>query len=216
MQHSTPNAAVTPIVARLASWKLWAVSAALFVPFAWMLFASSAPFAIPEVEAACGQAPPDMRFFTTPDGMTQFLDDCGPNGRDTYRNMQLADIFYPAIIAIFMASSLSLALRRLSPRRSGILWLGALPLAGSAFDYVENAFAWLALTSYPDPIATSNLLGLASAAKTTTSWAGGLLLIAALVAITARTARARLSAARTETPVAFDRVDEREVIGSAP
>lgn len=216
MQHSTHSAAVAPIVARLASWKLWAASAALFVPFAWMFFASAAPFAIPEVEAACGQAPPDMRFFTTASGMTQFLDDCGPNGRDTYRNMQLADIFYPAIIGTFMASSLSLALRRLSPRKSRTLWLGALPLAGSAFDYLENALVWLALTSYPDSIPTSNLLGLASAAKTTTSWAAGLLLLAALAAIAARTISARLSTSTTQPAVGTDLADERDVIGSAP
>lgn len=216
MQPSTHRTAVTPFIARLGSWKLWTVSAALLVPIAWMFFASSAPFAIPEVEAACGQAPPDMRFFTTGAGVTQFLDDCGPDGRDAYRNMQLADVFYPAIVGVFMASSLSLALRRLSPRRSRILWLGALPLAAGAFDYVENTFAWFALTSYPDPTATSDLLGVASAAKTTTSWAAGLLLLATLAVIAVRTTSARISAARTETTDASDRADERDVIGATP
>jgi hypothetical protein len=216
MQLSTHDTAVTPFIARLATWKLWAVSAALLVPVAWMFFASSAPFAIPEVQAACGQAPPDMRFFTSADGVTQFLDDCGPNGRNTYRNMQLADIVYPAIVGVFMASSLSLALGRLSPRSDRALWLIALPLAGSAFDYLENTLAWLALASYPDPIATSHFLGVASAAKTTASWAAGLVLLAALAAIVARASRERLSATRTDTPVASDRADEREVIGSAP
>jgi hypothetical protein len=215
MKLSTHITSITPFVERLASWKLWAVSAALFVPFAWMFFASSAPFAVPEVQAACGQPPPDMRFFTSADGVTQFLDDCGPIGRNAYRNMQLADIFYPAIVGVFMASTLTLAIRRLSPRRNRILWLGALPLVGSAFDYLENALAWLALASYPEPIATSHLLGIASAAKTTTSWAAGLLLLAAMAAIAVRATRAQLSAASTKTPDASNRADERERIGSA-
>ena len=214
METSTQITNGTPFVARLASWKLWVASAAIFVPFAWMFFASSAPFSIPEVEAACGHAPPDMRFFTTADGVTQFLDDCGTNGRDAYRNMQLADIFYPAIIGVFLASSLSLAIKRLSPRPSRTLWLGALPLAAMAFDYLENVLAWLALTSYPDPIATTHLLGVASAAKTTTSWAAGLLLLAALAAIVVQATRARLSGANTDAPVASDRADHRELIGS--
>jgi len=202
-------------VARLASWKVWAASAAIFVPFAWMFFASSVPFAIPEVEAACGQAPPDMRWFTTSDGVNQFLDDCGTTGRDAYRNMQLADIFYPAIVGFFLASSLSLAIRRLSPRSGRSLWLSALPLAAMAFDYLENVLAWLALASYPDPIATTHLLGVASAAKTATSWAAGLLLLAALAAIVVQATRARLSRAHTDAPAASDRADERELIGSA-
>jgi hypothetical protein len=70
MRSSTQITNGTPFVARFASWKLWVASAVIFVPFAWMFFASSAPFSIPEVEAACGQAPPDMRFFTTADGVT--------------------------------------------------------------------------------------------------------------------------------------------------
>lgn len=214
MKSSTQITNGTPFVARFASWKLWVASAVIFVPFAWMFFASSAPFSIPEVEAACGQAPPDMRFFTSSDGVTQFLDDCGTNGRDTYRNMQLADIFYPAIIGVFLASSLSLAIKRLSSRPGRTLWLAALPLAAMAFDYLENILAWLALTSYPDPDATTNLLGVASAAKTTTSWAAGLLLLAAVAAIVVQATKARLSGANTETPVASDPADERELVGS--
>ena len=204
----------TPFVARLASWKVWVASVALFAPFAWMFFVSSAPFAIPEVEAACGQAPPDMRFFTTADGVTRFLDACGADGRNTYRNMQVADVFYPAIVGVFLASSLCLAIQRLSPRSSRTLWLGAVPLAAMAFDYLENVFAWLALVSYPEPIAATHLLGVASVAKTTTSWTAGLLLVAALAAIVVQATTARLSRAHANAPVASDRADERELIGT--
>ena len=214
MKMSMPDATTTPFVARFASWKVWVASAVFFVPFAWLFFASSAPFAIPEVEAACGQAPPDMRFFTSADGVTQFLEGCGTDGRDTYRRMQLADVFYPALVGVFMASSLSLAIRRLSPRSRRLLWLGALPLVATGFDYLENTLAWLALASYPDPIATSHLLGVASAAKTATSWMAGLALVAAVTAIVVRVIRSRVRAANSTVGVASARADEGDVIGS--
>ena len=121
MTPTTPLTSSTRLLTRLASWKIWIASALILVPLAWMFFASSASFAVPEVEAACGQAPPDMRLFTTADGVTQFLDGCGPDGRNAYRNMQLADIFYPTIVGVFLASSLSLAIRRLSPRSGRVL-----------------------------------------------------------------------------------------------
>lgn len=216
MTPITPPTISTPLLMRPASWKLWIASAVILVPFAWMFFASSASFAVPEVEAACAQAPPDMRFFTTADGVTQFLDGCGSEGRDAYRNMQLADIFYPAIVGIFLASSLSLAIRRLSPRPGRVLWLIALPLLGAAFDYLENALAWLALTSYPSPAATSHLLGVASAAKTAISWAAGFTLVVTLAAIAVQAVRSRLSGATAGVTVASNPVHEREAIGSAP
>ena len=215
MTPTTPLTSSTQLLARLASWKLWIASALILVPLAWMFFTSSASFAVPEVEAACGQAPPDMRFFTTADGVTQFLDECGPEGRDAYRSMQLVDIFYPAVVGVFLASSLSLAVRRLFPHLGPALWLVALPLAGAAFDYLENALAWLALASYPDPVVTSNLLGVASAAKTSTSWVAGLTLVAALVALAARAGKAWLSGATAETARALHPSDERETVGSA-
>jgi len=57
------------------------------------------------------------------------------------------------IVGVFFASSLRLARRRLSPRSGRTLWLGALPLVASAFDYLEDAYAWWASTSHPEPIA---------------------------------------------------------------
>lgn len=184
-----PSAARPGGPVRLASWRLWIMSAAIFVPFALALFASSAPFAIPEVEVACGQIPPDMRFFTSGDGVLNFLDACGPAGRDSYRNMQLADVFYPAVVGLFLASSLAIVIRRLSPGSNSLPWLATIPLLGSFFDYVENVFAWLAIAAYPSPAITNDVLGLASAAKTTTSWVGGLSLLTCLAILGARAGR---------------------------
>lgn len=194
-QGTAPTAGgpAVPVVARtmsrLASWRVWLVSASFFGVFAGVFFGSSAPFAIPTVEAVCGQAPPDVRFTSSAAEVGGFLDACGVAGREAYRSLQVADLFYPLVFALFVASSLALVISRLAPRRPSLLALAALPLVASAFDYLENACAWIALMAYPDASATSSLLGLASAAKTITSWAAGILLLALLGALVADRAR---------------------------
>ena len=177
---------------RWTSWRVWSVSAVIFVLFAGVFFASSAPFAIPEIEAACGEAPLDVRFTSSGSDVDRFLEACGPEGREAYQRMQVADLFYPSVFGVFMASSLALALSRLAPERPALLGLAALPLVASGFDYVENAFAWVALLAHPEPAATNSLLGVASAAKTTLSWLAGLLLLVSLGMIAVRAARRRV------------------------
>lgn len=176
---------------RLASWRVWSVSALVFVVFAGVFFTSSAPFAVPEVEAICGEAPPDVRFTSSATDVGRFLEACGSEGREAYRNMQVADLFYPSVFGVFMASSLALSLRRLLPRRPAMLRLAALPLVASGFDYVENGFAWMALRAFPEPVPANSLLGMASAAKTTLSWVAGVLLLIAVGTIAVRAVRRR-------------------------
>lgn len=175
----------------LASWRVWIASAALFVPFAFVFFASPAAFAIPAVEAACGQAPPDMRFYSSGDDVVSFLDACGPAGRNAYQNMQLADLVYPAIVGLFLASSLALATKRLSARHS-LRWVAVVPLVAALFDYLENAFVWLAINSHPEAIVTNEVLGFASAAKTSLSWAAGLTLLTCLAILGVHAVRGRV------------------------
>jgi len=184
-----PLATLAASMQRIGRPRVWIASSAIFALFAGLFFASSAPFAISEVEAACGQRPPDMRFFTSADDIAGFLDACGSSGRDAYRNMQIADLVYPAVVGLFLASSLALVIGRLSPRGSNAIWLAAIPLVASLFDYVENIFAWFALAQYPNAAPTDAALGYASAAKTTTSWAGAILLLAAMAALGVQLAR---------------------------
>ena len=203
-QHKAPPrdtapAAGNPMVAaiargmgRLASWRVWLVSATLYAVFAGAFFGSSARFAVPTVEAACGEAPPDVRFTSDAGEVGAFLDACGVMGREAYRSMQVSDLFYPLVFALFMASSLAMVISRLAPRRRSLLALAVLPLVASAFDYVENACAWLALAAYPDSAATNSLLGLASAAKSATSWVAGILLLGALGALAVVALRRRV------------------------
>ncbi|MGO4597700.1 hypothetical protein [Terrabacter sp. 2RAF25] len=176
--------------ARLASWPVWLSHAIVFGVFARLLFASSAPFAIPHVETACGQRPPDVRVFTSAADVTGFLSACGAAGRDAYRFLQLADLLYPMVFGLFMTASSALVLSRLATRRHSLLALAALPLLGSAFDYVENLCAWLALAAFPGQPPTSHLLGLASTAKNVTFWASGAVLLCAIAVLAARKAKA--------------------------
>ena len=159
---------------------LWVVNAAVFGVFAGAFFASSAPFAISRVEAACGQAPPDVRFTSGAADVLGFLNACGAAGRDAYRLLQVADLAYPTLFGLFMATSMALVFSRLAPARRALLTMAVFPLIGSAFDYLENLCAWLALAAFPDPAPTSSLLGLASAAKNLTFWTSGALLLGAL------------------------------------
>lgn len=189
------------LVGRLDSWRIWIPTAVVFLAFFSVFFASSAPFAIPVVEEACGQLPLDVRTFSTSDEVGSFLDTCGASGRDAYRTMQLADLFYPAVFGLFMASSLSMVLRRLFPWRPPVAAAGAvLALMGTGFDYLENVFAWRALAAFPESAATNGLLGAASAAKNVSFWLAGLIILSGLVALVVRTA-ARWLVGRNSAPL---------------
>lgn len=189
---------------RLGRRRIWIASTAVFLVFGWAFFLSSVPFAIPEVEAVCGQRPPDMRFFTSADDVTGFLDACGPTGRNAYRNMQVADLVYPAVVGLFLASSFALVIGRLAPRASKAIWLASIPLVASAFDYLENIFAWSALARYPGSAPTDVVLGYASAAKTVTSWISGILLVGALAILGVRVVQRRLRPIQSVQPINGD------------
>jgi hypothetical protein len=204
-----PTGTLAASMRQLGRRRVWIASAAVFLVFAGVFFASSAPFAIPEVEAACGQQAPDMRFFTSANDITSFLDACGPSGRDTYRNMQVADLVYPAVVGLFLASSLALVIGRLSPRGSNVVGLASIPLVSSSFDYVENMFAWFALARYPNSAPTDALLGYASAAKTATAWASGILLLGALALLGVQLVRRRVR------PIHDDPTESRSTVTRA-
>ena len=196
------------LVRSLGSWRVWIPSAAVFLVFAAIFFQSSAPFSISEVESTCGQAPPDVQNFTTGDDVSGFLDACGADGRAAYRNMQIADLFYPAVYGLFVASSLALSLAKTSLSSRWVSRAIALPFVGAGFDYVENIFAWVALTSYPGDASTNSLLGLAGTAKAATYWVSGLVLIGALVVLAAKRSR-RVIGARKAAPHQGDVVGHR-------
>jgi len=158
--HTPGEFGLGATAARLGTWRVWIPTLLVFLAFFGVFFSSSAAFAIPVVEKACGQLPLDVRFYSTGYEVSDFLDACGQGGRDAYRNMQVADLLYPLVFGLFMASSLSMVLRRLCPGRPGIAVVGlVLAMVGTGFDYLENLFAWLALAAFPQPAVTNGVLG---------------------------------------------------------
>ena len=200
---------LTAAMARLAGWRVLLASGAAYATFAAVFFTSSLPFTIPRVEAVCRQAPPDVRFAPSATAVQRFLDACGAAGRESYRNLQLADLAYPTVFALFVAAALAFVLSRLTRPGSRLLSLCALPVLGAAFDYLENASAWLALAAHPEPSVASSLFGLASGAKNIASWAAGLVLVVALVLLLARAARDTWRASRDAVGTVRDDVGRR-------
>ncbi len=184
-QAHDPGHDGAPRMGRLGTWKVWLMTTSVFTVFAAVFFGSSAPFAIPRVEDECGMRPPDVRFTSSSADVEQFLAACGTVGRDAYGNMLLADVFYPAVFALFLASSLTLVFRQMQAHRRWfmLVWL---PVIGAGFDYLENGLAWRALATFPRPVATTAVLGLASAAKTTIFWLAGVTLLAAVATLVIR------------------------------
>lgn len=187
-------------LARLATWRAWTASAVVYAVYAVAFFRSTTPFAIPQVQALCGEPPLDMRVTSTAEEVNGFLTTCGSVGREAYRSLQLADLLYPLIFAVFLASCMALVITRLAPTHPRLLALAGLPFLASTFDYVENALAWRALTAFPQPTTTDGLLGVASFAKTATSWvAGGLLIGGAVALLLAAASRAMTRARHTNS-----------------
>ena len=208
-RDSGATLSLTAAIARLAGWRVLLASGAAYATFAVVFFTTSLPFTIPRVEAVCRQAPPDVRFAPSATDVRRFLDACGAAGRESYRNLQLADLAYPAVFALFVAAALAFVLSRLARPGSRLLALCALPVLGAAFDYLENACAWLALAAHPEPSVASSLFGLASGSKNIASWAAGLLLVGALVLLLARTARNPWRASRAAVGVVRDDAGRR-------
>lgn len=168
----------------IANWKTLTISGVVFVLAAGILFASSASFSLPTVYDACGQDAPDVRFYTSAGELDEFLTECGTDGRTAYRNLQLADLVYPAIAGLFPALALAVMLDRLRHERPGnrdLTVLALLPLLGAAFDYLENAIAWTALAAYPEDSPVASLFGIAAVGKQSLNWASWMLLVAGLV-----------------------------------
>lgn len=200
-------------MAVIGSRRVLLASGLLWLAFAVPFFGDDLRFSVGHVEAVCGETPLDVRFTSSAAEVDRFLVACGPDGRAAYRDMQLADLLYPAVFGLFMASALAASLGRLLARsevrrqvqprttlqlRHRLVMAAAMvPLVGAAFDYGENAMAWSALLAYPEPIWTSSLLGVASAAKTTLFWLAGVILVMALVALLVRGVRSAVTGHRS-------------------
>jgi hypothetical protein len=180
-------------IASLARGKTLMIATAVFVPIAAWLFA----VVIPSTQAACGAIPLDMRAHYGATEVTTFLSNCGEAGVDAYRTLQIVDLIYPAVSAIFFFAAIGIVMRRSAGPTSPALLLAVVPIVGGLADYVENAIAWTYLLASPSPV-WGNLMGAAATAKTVAGWLGGLALLAGLVMVGGRWAARHLR--RTSVP----------------
>lgn len=174
MQHRRPLAA-------FARPRLLVAAGALWLALAAVLFAWSGRFSLAAVHDACGADAPDVTFAPSPEYTRSFLAGCGASGLDAYRDLQVVDLFYPFAVAAFLTVALALLLRTVARR---LAWLGALPVAAALGDYLENAAAWVLISTAPDaaPALALTTLQWASAAKNVLSWAAWLAVIVLAVA----------------------------------
>lgn len=175
---------ISQLIARtagLARGRVLAIAAAVFVPLAVWLFA----VVVPSTQEACGATPLDMRAHYGAAEVTTFLANCGVAGTDAYRTMQVVDLIYPAVTAIFLFIAIAVVMRLLAGPTSPALLLALVPIVGGLADYAENAVAWMYLTTSPSP-GWGDLMGVAATAKTIAGWLGGVVLLVGLVVVGSR------------------------------
>jgi hypothetical protein len=146
---------------------------------AGLLFLWPGRFSLAAVADACGMAAPDVVFAPSAEWTLGFIAACGQSGLASYRDLQLVDLLYPAIGALFAAALLVWLSGRVAPSVSA---LAAVPLAAGLADYAENVCAWTLLVA-PDPGRTSaaSALQFASGTKHVLSWATWVLVLVLLV-----------------------------------
>ena len=135
-----------PIFSRLRARHL-AVTAAVYVPLAVLMFGTGAG-SLAAVRRACGGLPPfDVRSRWTLRDAQVMLAACGPAGRTAYAQQQLLDLAYPAALA-----GLLLVATALLARPYGYRWWPVLVPAAAmtVLDYVENIGVWTLLLGRPD------------------------------------------------------------------
>ena len=165
-------------LSRSAGWAA-GLFGTLWVALAGLLFLSPGRFSLAAVADACGMAAPDVVFAPSAERTLSFIAACGQSGLASYRDLQLVDLLYPAIGALFAAALLVWLSGRFAPP----LWaLAAVPLAAGLADYAENVCAWTLLVA-PDPGGTSaaSALQFASGIKHVLSWVTWMLVLVLLV-----------------------------------
>ena len=168
-------------IAGLAGGRALVAATTVFAPLAVWLFA----VVIPSTQEACGATPLDMRAHYGATEVTRFLASCGEVGIDAYRTMQVVDLIYPAVSAIFLFIAIAVVMRRLVGPTSPALLLALVPIVGGLADYAENAVAWMYLTTSPSP-GWGDLMGIAATGKTIAGWLGGLILLMGVVVVGSR------------------------------
>ena len=104
-------------------------------------------------EAQTGsQESPDTSFFYTDEDLYRMAQEYGEAGRQAYVRVRWSfDVIWPLVYCIFLATGISWLTRRAMP--SGSKWQRAnlVPLLAAFFDFLENLFASVVMSRYPNP-----------------------------------------------------------------
>ncbi|WP_432873498.1 hypothetical protein [Microbispora rosea] len=139
----------TPVLRSIISFvrpRHLAVTAAVYLPLAGLMFGGSAG-SLAAVSRACADLPPlDVRSWWTLQEARAMLTACGPAGRTAYLHQQLLDLAYPAALAALLVVATALLARRYGDR----WWPVLVPtVAMTVLDYVENIGIWTLLLDWP-------------------------------------------------------------------
>lgn len=157
-----------------------------------LLFVWQGRFSLHTVSVACGWPAPDTRFAPSPRQTELFLTGCGAQGLRAYRDLQIADLFYPVSTALLLVLTLTYLRSHVTPRAA---WLTYLPILAAAGDYLENVCAWVLIAAAPPrPSWATHVLQIGSVVKFVASWLAWVAVIALLVMWVARRLRPATSA----------------------
>jgi general stress protein CsbA len=182
------------------------MSTLLFLPAAALMFGHF----VPRVTQACDLPPLDMRPWFSEAAVSEFAESCGSLGLHRYQDLQLMDIAYPAIAALFFVSAIVVLWAPQARSRPWVVMaLAAVPVVSMVADYVENVLAWLFLAD-PNSLSGGAVVLMSSAAtlKTATGWLAGSILLAGIVVRLVRRFRRDAAPAVTKsqdlTPAALE------------
>jgi len=140
---------------------LWALGALVAV----LVAMQAAPFGSRAMKALAPGGTLDMAFYWSSGRAAILFEALGASGRELYRGFLGLDLVFALCSAWFQSLTVSrLFLRAGLPERFGAINL--LPYAKAAFDLLENALIFIALTAFPAPTpGLAMAAGLATSAK---------------------------------------------------
>ena len=111
---------------------------------------------------------PDLLWWYTPEQLHAILGAWGVVGRDFYRTTLFPlDLVFPWIYEGFFALAILYLLKKINPRVIWFYLLPLVPVAGVAFDLLENAAIFTLSLLYPDPV---DVVSQFSAVMTASKW----------------------------------------------
>ena len=127
----------------------------VFVLFSIVFVYVDTPFSVKRVEKLSdGVRILDQQRNYTTEMAYHFLDAYGESGRQTYRRILAADVFYPLLYGAFLSIAITWFFRRAFAAERVVQLLNLLPWLTVLFDYAENIGLYVMLAKYPTQLPT--------------------------------------------------------------